>query len=121
MIIIALLILCACAQNSITYDLPQTETMPYHKQTSYQTAYSNNNDQTNRWNGNEGLTEEQRQQIMESVFIGYCIGVILALSFSLFLCFRCIQKRRRSESVKSQMRVQRQSYATGLGINLYQL
>jgi len=33
---------------------------------------------------------------MEFIWIGYCVAVIVALSFTLFICFRCIQKRRTS-------------------------
>jgi len=52
MIIIALLILCASAQNSMTYGLPQIETMQYNQPTNDQSTYRDNYDMSSTWKSN---------------------------------------------------------------------
>ncbi len=63
MIIIALLILCASAQNSITYDIPLPQTMEYNQYDNQQQTTQNGYDQPDRWS-NEGLTDDQKELII---------------------------------------------------------
>lgn len=65
--------------------------------------------------------DEEEEEFMEAVGIGYIIGMILLTILNVYLCVKCYQKRALSQNIKDQMMMRKMDFGARNGINVQTL
>jgi hypothetical protein len=67
------------------------------------------------------MSDEQLREFRRVYGMVLCGFIGASLIFGCVLLYKCYQKRRSAENIKTQMSARKQMYASNLGLNLYEL